>query len=397
MEEQKELLNKINDEVNSIVDNKMKANDEQLKSLDDKVKILKNYDDAELKAELIELSAKLEAMKEQSKKDEPVTFSSEIKSKKEDLKNTLKGLKDETIIKANVTRASIADNESSFHLPDIGQLAHRKLTAYDLFPKFRVSDSDNRGVVSYLDWDEATKVRAAAMRTEGVAFPESTAALVYKTVPLEKIGDTLPVTEEFFEDEEMAAAELEMFLKTNVEIVRDTQIVTGDGTPPNLTGLYTSAPEYVAVASGISDASIYDLIVKMKESIVETGGSKYNPDFAMMNIADINKMKLKKDANENYVMPPFVDRAGNVVDGLVIIENNSLAANTMVVGDRRFARIYEKSGVSVQRGYINAQFGADLMTLKVRERLLFLIREADKSGFAKETSISAALTTLATP
>ena len=116
------------------------------------------------------------------------------------------------------------------------------------------------------------------------------------------------------------------------------------------------------------------MIVKMKEDITSTGGSKYNPDFAMMNITDINAMKLKKDANENYVLPPFVDRNGNQVDGLVIVENNALTANTMVIGDRRYARIYEMDGVSISKGVVNAQFSEDMETLKVRKRMLFLIR-----------------------
>jgi hypothetical protein len=45
---------------------------------------------------------------------------------------------------------------------------------------------------------------------------------------------------------------------------------------------------------------------------------------------------------------------------------------------------------------INAQFTSDFRTIKARKRLAFLIREADKTGFRRVTSISAALTTLAT-
>ena len=109
-----------------------------------------------------------------------------------------------------------------------------------------------------------------------------------------------------------------------------------------------------------------------------------------------NKMKLKKDANNNYVMPPFVSRDGGSVSGITIIEANIIPANTMVVGDNRFARIYEKGGVEMSKGYSGTQFVEDEMTLKARKRLAFLIRSADKGGFKKVTSISAALVTLAT-
>jgi hypothetical protein len=78
-----------------------------------------------------------------------------------------------------------------------------------------------------------------------------------------------------------------------------------------------------------------------------------------------------------------------------IIEDNNMADNVLVVGDRRYARIYEMAGVTVARGEVNEQFIEDSMTIKVRKRLAFLIRTADSTGFRKVTSISAALTTLA--
>lgn len=333
------------------------------------------------------------------KRDAPkgTTLKSILAENKDALKNIAKRISsDEITIKADTVIASIADNTGAFELSGVGQLGHKKLNASNVFPIIPISDKNMRSTIKYYDWDEATTVRAAAMVAEGAVFPESTAKWKEYNLPIRKIGDTLPVSEEFFEDEAMFSAELELFLITNVDIEVDDQIVNGDGTGQNLTGLVTSVPVYTPVASGISDASIYDLIVKTSEDITKDRGSKYAPDVVFMNIVDINKMKLKKDANENYILPPFVDRAGNVVDGVVVIEDNHVAANTMVQGDRKFARLYRASGLTVSRGMVNAQFTEDMMTLKVRRRLAFLIREVDKTGFRKITSISAALVLLAT-
>jgi hypothetical protein len=348
----------------------------------------------EVKDEVIELAKQVAALKEVGNKGENnVTLKSEIAKNKEALKSLPQGK--ELVLKATVTRASIANNAHAVDLTNIGQLGFRKLSAYDIFPKISVPEGNHNGTIRYVDWDAATIVRAAAMRAENTAFPESTAAFQTYTIPLQKIGDTLPVTEEFFEDEQLAASELEMFLRTNVEIVRDTQLVTGDGTGTNLTGVYPAAPTYTAAASGITDASIYDLLVKMKTSITSVYGSKYTPNFAFMNSTDIDKYKLKKDLNNNYVMPPFVSENGQMIDGITIIENNAITANTLVLGDNRYGRIYEMGGVSITNAPINAQFTSDLTTLKVRQRMLLLIRQVDKTGFLKCTSISAALTTLA--
>jgi HK97 family phage major capsid protein len=266
----------------------------------------------------------------------------------------------------------------------------------NIFPTIPVNGDNINSDIKYYDWDEATTVRAAATIAEGAVFPESTAKWKQYNLPIRKIGDTLPVSEEFFEDEAMFAAELQLFLMTNVDIVIDDQIINGDGTGTELTGLITSSPAFTAAASGISDASIYDLLVKVSEDITTNRGSKYIPNFALMNIADINKMKLKKDANDNYVMPPFVSRDGQDVSGMLIVEDNNVVANTMVVGDTRYGKLYQRAGLTVSRGEVDAQFVEDMMTLKVRKRLAFLVREVDKTGFRYIADIDADLVTLAT-
>jgi HK97 family phage major capsid protein len=264
-----------------------------------------------------------------------------------------------------------------------------------MFPKRTLSPEHN-GVVRYIDWDAATTVRAAAMVAEGGAFPESTATFQEYTQTLEKIGDTIPITEEALRDTSRLAGEVERFLGVNISIVEDTQLLSGNGTSPNIKGIYTYASAYTAAASGITDANIYDLIVKMSENITSGNGSKYRPNFVIMNIADINKFKLKKDSTNNYIVPPFTSESGMVIDGIRVIENNGLTANTLVMGDSRYAEIWEDgAGYEMTVGEVDAQFKSDFKTLKGRKRMLLLVRKADESGFRKCTSISAALTTLA--
>lgn len=366
----------------------------------------KSVIDAEVKAQVEEAKKTMKAdltgeienqitdkMKEAGS-EKRVTLEDEIKANKETLKSIAKGTSaSEIVVKAETLRASIATNPHNLLLDGIGQLARKQRSLYDVFRKITVGKGNHNGTIAYVDWDEATTVKAAAMVAEGAPFPESTATFKGYTLPLRKIGDTLPVSEEFLEDEEMAASELELFLDTNVEDKIDSQIVIGDNTGENLKGLVSSTPAYTPVASGITDANIYDLIAKVSESITSTGGAKYKPDFVAMNIADINKLKLKKDTTNNYVFN-FNDPR---IDSLNIIEDNNVVANTLYLGDSRYARIYEMGGVVLSKGYVGTQYTEDMMTIKARKRLAFLIREADKTGFKKVTSISAALVTLATP
>jgi hypothetical protein len=350
------------------------------------------------KEEISEMQKHLDALEskmknfslDSAKKD--ISLVDEIKENKDAIVKMVKSNVGTIELKANTVLASIATNETSFHLPDIGQLGVKATTLYDVLPKINVPAGMHDGKVSYIDWDEATTVRAAAAVAEGAAFPESTAKFKYYTEDLKKIGDILPVSEEFGEDATTAAAELSRFLQVNVAQERSRQLVLGDGTSNTFRGLLNRAPDYVPVASSVIDANIRDLVVRMRIDIVKTRGSKYSPDIVVMNSNTKERYFGKKNADNNYLF----DQAANTIAGLAIVEDNFMPDNQLVVGDRRFAAIYQMMGVILSEGYVGDQFGEDLKSIKARTRLMMLIREVDRTGFLHCTDITAALATLVT-
>lgn len=330
-------------------------------------------------------------LKEQGSQNQKKSLVEEISENKEQILAIAKGDKNEVELKAVSNRASIANNTESVRLTDIGQLGVKRRALYDFFPKVQVGNGNHNGTISYIDWDEDTTVRAAAVVAEGGVFPESTAKFAEYTKKLQKIGDTLPITDEFMEDEVLAASELTNFIEVNVNSVIDTKIAVGAGGANDIEGLYTAAPAYTPVASAIADANIKDLVRKMRTAIVKTRGSKYAPNFVAANSDTIDRYFLKKDANYNYMF----DSETGTIAGLAVVEDNNLADNTLVVGDGRFGKIYEKSGIVLSEGYGDGQFVRDQKTIKARKRMLMLIRNVDKTGFLKCTNITTALATLA--
>ena len=353
----------------------------------------KDYD--ELKGKFETLAEEFVEVKENGNTNRGVkaNLAKEIKENKDALVKIAKGGHGEVQMKALVTRASVANSPAGYMLPDIGQLGVKERSLYNVLPKINLGDGNDTGTVRYRDWDEATIVRAAAMVAEGAAFPESTAAFAWYNLGLKKIGDTLPVTEEFFEDEAQAAGELEMFLDVNVNTKIDEQLINGDNTGQNLKGFLTSVPAYTAVASGIASPNLKDLVIKVRNSITRTRGSKYRPDMVLVSSSTMEDLVLAKDANNNYIF----DENTGTLGGLSVVIDENMPDNQIIVGDRRYAKIYEKGGVVLSKGSVNAQFTEDEMTLKARKRMLFLVRKADETGFAKVTDVALALTTLATP
>ncbi|MFT5450532.1 MAG: HK97 family phage major capsid protein [Enterobacterales bacterium] len=328
--------------------------------------------------------------------DTPVmanTLVKEITEKAEQIKHVMRTAGNgEVELKALTNLASVANNAQGVFLPGITQLGHKERSLYNVLPKITVSDDNTGGVVRYRDWDAATTVRAAAMVAEGAVFPESTAKFAWYSLDLRKIGDTLPVTEEFFEDEALAASELEMFLDINVNLVIDNQLINGDNTGQNLKGVFNSAIAYVAPASGITFPNIKDLVIKMRNEVTRVNGSKFSPDMLLVNSLTMESLILAKDANGNYIF----DENTGTIGGLFVVVDENVANNALAIGDRRYARIYEKTGVVISRGVPNAQFLEDEMTLKARKRMLLLIKNGDATGFLKVTDVTAALALLAT-
>ena len=365
--------------------------EKEIATKEDLANVLKGEAFTNLETQMKEMIESVNQMKDNSNTDaKPKTFKQAYSEVSEDVVKIVKGSGKEVVIKANTVRASITNNSDNFIVGGIGQLGTIKRSLYDVFSKFPVADGDNQGSAKYTDWDEATTVRAAGMVAEGVAFPESTAKFEEFSLPLRKVGDILPVSEEFGTDQVSAAAELNMFLETNVTSKVDDQLVNGDGTGQNLSGLVATVPAYTAAAEGIAGANIYDLVKRVRTDITKTRGSKYMPNIAVMNANTMDSLHITKDLNENYVFPDVMN-----IGNIAIIEDNNMADNVLVVGDSRYGRIYEKGGVVITRGLVDGQFGEDMISIKARTRLLFLIREVDKTGFRKVTDIAASLVTLA--
>ena len=367
----------------------------------DEFENLKN-DLLSVKSQLEDAETEVASLKEKGRGEEVKTLKSAITDVVKENKAAIiksvasKGNDVDMVVKTNTFVSSIVGNTNSLRLSEIEQLAHRKISLLDVFPT-TIVPADSSGTIDYVDWDEATSVRAAAALAEGEVFPESTAQWKQESIKMKKIGDTIPISEEFGKDEASMVSEVEEFLAVNVMLEEESQIYNGDGTGSNLEGFYTSSPTYVPVNSGIQDASIYDLAIKVSEDISRGKKSRFAPDTVVMNISTINDFLLKKDADNNYIRPPFFSDANGsyMIGNLRVIESNLVDDNTMVVFDSRKGRIFSGDEYTLSAGYVDDQFGKDLATLKARKRCTLLVKVSNRPGFRKVEDITLALTTLA--
>jgi HK97 family phage major capsid protein len=108
---------------------------------------------------------------------------------------------------------------------------HPGATAWEL--------SQLAGVPYYME--ETTFTNAAAETAESGAKPEATIAFTERTEAVRKIAVTLPATDEVLADVPVLGSWLSERLAFMVRQRLDTQVVSGDGTAPNLSGILDRA------------------------------------------------------------------------------------------------------------------------------------------------------------
>ena len=346
------------------------------------------------------IDTKVEEMMVEIKKAQKAESETKVISLADQFKNEFVNLqaaqsegksKFEMNLKTNVTSGSISGDNQGFDVPGFNAPAHRGLVFEQYFTRFALA-GNHHGTVYYTD--RTTTTRNAATRNEAADAPESAIAWTRRSIAMEKILDSIPLTHEAMLDVDGLTAEVMMFIQNNMRLAIDTQMWEGNDAAPNWAGIYaayaidfTQALAVGATVDKVDDANIYDLIATLATYIANGKESKYDANVVFANPRDILKGRMIKDANGNYIIPPFVSRDGNQVAGTVIVPSAAVTANTLAIGDARHVRYYDVEGINLEFGLDADDFSKDLITLKGRKRGNLLLKTADATAFYKVTDV----------
>lgn len=161
------------------------------------------------------------------------------------------------------------------------------------------------------------------------------------------------------------------------------------------------APAFVAgsLAASTTNPSNYDAVRAAIYAIKIASKGRYIPNAALVDSADVYAMGATKDANNNYVFPPFVLPDGSRVSGVQIIETQNtdvVPAGTFIVGDwkKLHRRIYKAFSVRIGQGIntgldgnatVQSDFESNMYTMIGESRQHLWIYENEKVAFIKTT------------
>ena len=214
---------------------------------------------------------------------------------------------------------------------------------------------------------EASWTNSAQEVSQGAAKPESDVTFEQYNVPITTVAHWIKISNQLLADAPAVVAYIESRLRDGLAQRIDAQLLNGNGTSPNLSGL-TDTGNFTAYTPA-SDDLLVDAINRAKYTMWATGNM---PDTVIVNPADWGAMERTREGTGTgqylYGMPGVA--AGMNPFGLRIVLSNNMTAGKFLIGAlRSSAVLYNRSGAVVEMGYVNADFTNNLITIRAEERL----------------------------
>jgi HK97 family phage major capsid protein len=226
------------------------------------------------------------------------------------------------------------------------EFATRPIQVADVIPQ----TTTTQAAVQYME--ETTFTNAAAEAAENSAYAEAALAYTEQTSAVRKIAVFLPVTDEQLDDVPRMRGVIDNRLPFMIRQRLDLQILSGNGTPPNLRGIYNvGSIQTQAKGADPTPDAIYKAIVK-----VETIGQAV-ANVVVMNPTDWQGVRLLRTADGLYIWGNPSDSGPERIWGLQVVRAQAATLGTAVTGDfANFSELSVRRGLDVQISNSHASY-----------------------------------------
>lgn len=222
----------------------------------------------------------------------------------------------------------------------------RRISVLDVIT-IGTTDSDT------VEWTkETTTTDAAAETAYGTAASEAAYGWTKQSTTVKRIPHFVPATKGSLADSGQLRTLLTSRLQRGVNLRVETQVVAGDGTGDNLTGIkVVSGTGSIALGSDTRFDAVHKAITNVRtNAYTEPGVIGLHP-------SDYEDLVLEKDADGNYVHGRSASEASvTTVWGLVPVVSTVFSTGTAVVGDYSEAVLWLRDGVSVAMSDSHSDF-----------------------------------------
>lgn len=192
--------------------------------------------------------------------------------------------------------------------------------------------------------EETTFTNAAVEVAEGDAKPESALDFTLRTDNVRKIATWIPVTDEMLEDVPQMESYVRARLGFMVQQRREYQLINGDGTAPNISGvLDRSTLQTQARGTDPMPDAVYKAMTKVRV----IGGAE--PTALVVHPNDWQDIRLLRTADGIYIWGSPAEAGPERIWGMTVRQTTAIAENTGLVGAfRPFAQVFRRTGLTVE-------------------------------------------------
>lgn len=183
------------------------------------------------------------------------------------------------------------------------------------------------------------------------------------TVPVRTIAHWVPASRQALSDAPMLQGLIDTELSYGLQLESDAQLLFGDGTGQNLTGIMNDAAinDVGQIAFGTSAADRpAAMIDHIRRAITQCELFEYyNVNGVVLNPQDWETLETAKATDGHYLRVPFAATAGDVPQmwRIPVIVTNAMAADNFLLGDWAMgATRYTREGVSIRVSESHADY-----------------------------------------
>jgi len=219
--------------------------------------------------------------------------------------------------------------------------ATRPIQVIDIVPAGRCSGD----AVVYME--ETTFTNNAAEANEGLTstnyFGEAALALTQRTSNVRKIAVWLPVTDEQLADVPQIQSYINRRLPFMLRQRLNYQIINGDGSAPNLSGIINTSNVQTFARSG----DVFDTIYEAAKKVRVTGRAM--PNAMIIHPNDWQGIRTARTDDGLYILGNPDQPGPSRVWGLLITESDACPENSPVVGDfNNHIELAERQGIEIK-------------------------------------------------
>ena len=212
----------------------------------------------------------------------------------------------------------------------------------------------------------------AAATAQGSTLGQSDFDITATSVNVEKIGTFMRITEEMLADTPQLTSYLSARVPSKVLSKEDEEILSGDGSSPNLSGLRTDGTAFTTSSGGqfyqaIESANEYDVLIVALNQLALLN---YQADSIIVNPTDFHKIVLLKSTANEYLKNQVIQGIQPAINGVPITLSTAMPAGKFLVGNLAQAtQLWIRDGLGVEFSREDStNFRDGFVTVRAQER-----------------------------